>query len=392
SADQPSAEPAGTDVADAESLDDGVADETDSPVDPSEQSVNSDEEQVDVALPAFHDEAVEPSEAAGFDAASSDDAESDAAESNAAESNAAESDAVEPGAAAHVEAIAELEWVDETEPESDLIPEPAPEAEPQPQPQPQPDPELESEPEPEPDVEPTAAETPAQELIAPVQSAAWDAQPSAAPALASKWGTEDWSPRTQRPGPRDPREIVRPIPAFLNRRVPVDSDVPPAPRIQAPTPPVDAGAIEPAPLVQPAFTRPPAIEPVTTNDPEFTTDVDSTRVVQRGSGGERFVLQFSTGESVMVFGSGLLGRNPMAQPGEEFEQTLAISDPSKSVSKTHLEFGQSQGSFWVLDRFSANGTVVREPETAPRRCEPGRRYQVVRGTRVDIGEQFFIVS
>ena len=26
------------------------------------------------------------------------------------------------------------------------------------------------------------------------------------------------------------------------------------------------------------------------------------------------------------------------------------------------------------------------------RCEPGKRYRIVRGTRVDIGEQFFVVS
>jgi len=121
-------------------------------------------------------------------------------------------------------------------------------------------------------------------------------------------------------------------------------------------------------------------------------DLERTRIVRRPETGERFVLQFSTGESVMVFGSGLVGRNPLLQPGEPLDQIVVISDPSKSVSKTHLEFGQDQGSFWVNDRFSANGTIVREPETPARRCEPGRRYRIVRGTRVDIGEQFFIVS
>ena len=121
-------------------------------------------------------------------------------------------------------------------------------------------------------------------------------------------------------------------------------------------------------------------------------DLEQTLIVPRREQGERFVLQFSTGESVTVFGSGLLGRNPVPQPGEYFDQLVAISDPGKSVSKTHLEFGQEAASFWVSDRYSGNGSIVREPEASPRRLTSGKRYRIVRGTRVDIGEQFFIVS
>jgi hypothetical protein len=46
----------------------------------------------------------------------------------------------------------------------------------------------------------------------------------------------------------------------------------------------------------------------------------------------------------------------------------------------------------VSDRYSTNGSTVRQPDAEPKRCEPGRRYFVARGTRVDIGEQFFVVS
>ncbi len=121
-------------------------------------------------------------------------------------------------------------------------------------------------------------------------------------------------------------------------------------------------------------------------------EIEQTLIVPRREAGDRFVLQFSTGESVTVFGSGLLGRNPVPQPTEYFDQLVSISDPGKSVSKTHLEFGQESGSFWVSDRFSGNGSAVREPESPPRRLVAGKRYRVVRGTRVDIGEQFFVVS
>lgn len=128
------------------------------------------------------------------------------------------------------------------------------------------------------------------------------------------------------------------------------------------------------------------------SDFEEDEDVEATRIVTATGGGDRFVLQFSTGESVTVSGSGLIGRNPSAQPGEYVDQLVSIFDAGKSVSKTHLEFGQESGRFWVSDRYSTNGSVVRQPESEPRRCEPGRRYFVVRGTRIDVGEQFFVVS
>ena len=121
-------------------------------------------------------------------------------------------------------------------------------------------------------------------------------------------------------------------------------------------------------------------------------DLEETRIVRQAPGGPRWVLQFSTGESVTVAGTGLVGRNPVPEPGEYFDQLVSIVDPGKSVSKTHLEFGQAAGKFWISDRYSGNGTVVREPDSTPKRCDPGKRYRIARGTRVTIGEQFFVVS
>lgn len=121
-------------------------------------------------------------------------------------------------------------------------------------------------------------------------------------------------------------------------------------------------------------------------------DLEATRISRAGRAGERFVLQFSTGESFTVYGTGLIGRNPRSEPGEYFDQLVRALDPSRSVSKVHLEFGQDAGNFWIMDRFSGNGTIIREPDSLAVRCEPGKRYRLSRGTRVEIGEQFFIVS
>lgn len=103
----------------------------------------------------------------------------------------------------------------------------------------------------------------------------------------------------------------------------------------------------------------------------------------------RFTLQFSTGETVSVRGSGLIGRRPLPQPTDRFDHLVQITDPGMSVSKSHLEFGQHDGDFWINDRASANGTIVRHPPGTALRCEPGRRYLVARGSQVDIGDQFF---
>jgi hypothetical protein len=106
----------------------------------------------------------------------------------------------------------------------------------------------------------------------------------------------------------------------------------------------------------------------------------------------RFVLAFSTGETLTVFGTGLIGRKPLPQPGESFDQLVQIADHSLSVSKTHLEFGEHEGVLWVSDRFSGNGTIVRRPDDGAIRCEPGRRYLVPRGSRVELAEQNFTVG
>lgn len=107
---------------------------------------------------------------------------------------------------------------------------------------------------------------------------------------------------------------------------------------------------------------------------------------------ERFVLQFSTGDSVTVVGSGLIGRHPRPEPGEFFDELVRVHDSTRSVSKTHLEFGQEGGEFWIKDRFSGNGTVLRGPDAPVVQLVADRRYRVPRGSRVDLGDQFFVVS
>ncbi len=186
------------------------------------------------------------------------------------------------------------------------------------------------------------------------------------------------------PLPGDTRAIT-PVPVIRPQPVALTGPEPAAPSVPEAAPdPVTLDPVTPA-SVLPADVVPASAAPT-------AADVESTRIVPRGTGGARFVLQFSTGESYTVLGSGLAGRNPRPEPGEYVDHLVTIVDPGRSVSKTHFEFGQHEGVFWVSDRHSGNGSVLREPGAEPRVCEPGRRYPVVRGTRIDIGEQFVVVS
>lgn len=178
----------------------------------------------------------------------------------------------------------------------------------------------------------------------------------------------------------------------------------PTPPPAALTPPADRPrpeAVEPE-AVEPEAVAPEAVEyadrssdgssDVSSERSSEADDLEATRIVNPSRKGGRFILQFSTGETFTVHGSGLVGRNPQPEPGEYFDQLIRVLDPSRSVSKTHLEFGQDSGAFWLKDRYSGNGTIVREPDSQPVRCQPEKRVRIMRGTRVDIGEQFFIIS
>jgi hypothetical protein len=257
--------------------------------------------------------------------------------------------------------------------------------------------ESESEPEPEPLVEPEPVAVAAPR---PAPSAGPAEPPPAAPVFRSRAAAHDAAAAPERcaqcGAPLAPSDIFCPECGFVRQRT--------TPRSR----PNDTNVLDPFPWGLPRPTETPVAHrhasiPFEPEEPPLPpardvkpfaeiADVAETRLVPRGPRGERFVLQFSTGESISVSGSGLIGRNPVAEPGEYFDSLVAIVDPGRSVSKTHLEFGQDGTSFWVSDRYSGNGTVVREPDREPRRCEAGKRYRVARGARVEIGEQFFIVS
>ncbi|MFC4225119.1 FHA domain-containing protein [Lysinibacter cavernae] len=104
-----------------------------------------------------------------------------------------------------------------------------------------------------------------------------------------------------------------------------------------------------------------------------------------------FTLQFSTGQELTVVGHSLLGRNPKTNQGESVENLLVVIDPARSVSKTHLEVNIIDGKLWITDRHSGNGTRVRLHNAPETELTPGQAVEVAARSRVEIGNEFFIV-
>ncbi len=70
------------------------------------------------------------------------------------------------------------------------------------------------------------------------------------------------------------------------------------------------------------------------------------------------------GAGVRLAGALLFGRDPAAIPERPDARLLPVSDPGKTVSKTHalLEPDPAGGSVRVVDLFSTNGVAVDSPE------------------------------
>lgn len=142
-----------------------------------------------------------------------------------------------------------------------------------------------------------------------------------------------------------------------------------------------------APVVRPAdagFVEP---EPVGLGDLEHTRLRPSVPAPRVG-----LHLRFDTGEELDVEGDGLVGRNPVAEPGTH--HVVAIVDPDRSISRVHLAFGPEPGGrrLWVVDRGSTNGTVLVRPDGTSVALPPGTRAVVEPGWTVRFGRRSLLVQ
>lgn len=119
---------------------------------------------------------------------------------------------------------------------------------------------------------------------------------------------------------------------------------------------------------------------------------ESTRLVPRVGGrpsrspDQGWVVALDDGRQVAISGLVLLGRDPTARPGEQVAELVAVTDNSRTVSKTHLAVGVDNKGVFVMDRGSTNGSAIAASTGKYEPCQPGELVRVREGQIVSFGD------
>ncbi|MCQ6269871.1 RDD family protein [Pseudarthrobacter sp. R1] len=103
-------------------------------------------------------------------------------------------------------------------------------------------------------------------------------------------------------------------------------------------------------------------------------------------------IRLDDGRDFQLDRSVLVGRNPVGQSGEQQAQLLAVDDPGRSISKTHLHLLTDGAGIWVTDRNSTNGSAVTTPDGHRTPLQPGVPAFVTPGSSVHFGDRTFYLG
>ena len=164
----------------------------------------------------------------------------------------------------------------------------------------------------------------------------------------------------------------------------------------APSPQVPPPTREPSPDPAPApiSGSSPAAAPLAAQEPRKEPDADQAHrspAQAPTQAGPIPYLVVDSGERLPVDDTVLvLGRAPStSDPGQRL---VTLSDPTRSLSRTHLRVGCSKHGVWVEDAFSANGTHVRMRDGASYFLPRGERVEVPFGTVLLLGERRLTIT
>ncbi|WPU11328.1 RDD family protein [Pseudarthrobacter oxydans] len=124
-------------------------------------------------------------------------------------------------------------------------------------------------------------------------------------------------------------------------------------------------------------------------------DVERTQVRPQAGGPAPVAvlrIRLDDGRDFQLDRSVLVGRNPVGQSGEQHAQLLAVDDPGRSISKTHLHLLTDGAGIWVTDRNSTNGSAVTTPNGARTPLAPGVPTFVTPGSSVHFGDRTFYLG
>ncbi|MFK0007345.1 RDD family protein [Paenarthrobacter sp. NPDC090520] len=169
----------------------------------------------------------------------------------------------------------------------------------------------------------------------------------------------------------------------------VPATAPHAPDVQ---PSHDPNQWRPPVAPRPGNASPAVVPPHAASPAAVHPDDDLDRTQMRpGAARVQAVLRIRVddGQDVQLGGTVLVGRNPAPQPGEATQQLLPVSDPGRSISKTHLHLRVDGDGVWVTDRNSTNGSAVTTPDGIQTRLHPGEAVFVRPGSTVHFGDRSF---
>lgn len=129
--------------------------------------------------------------------------------------------------------------------------------------------------------------------------------------------------------------------------------------------------------------------------PHVDDDVERTQVRPGSSGPAQVAVlrvRLDDGRDFQLDRSVLVGRNPVGQAGEQHAQLLAVDDPGRSISKTHLHLLTDGAGIWVTDRHSTNGSAVTTPDGLRTPLVPGVPTFVNSGSSVHFGDRTFYLG
>lgn len=192
------------------------------------------------------------------------------------------------------------------------------------------------------------------------------------------------------------QQVLSPVAGATAAQTPVRQT--PAPQPSAALPPAP---LAPSPSVTMPYTSPSSFGPSDSAaghrvPPQHVDDDVERTQVRPGTSGAAPVavlrIRLDDGRDFQLDRSVLVGRNPVGQAGEQHAQLLAVDDPGRSISKTHLHLLTDGAGIWVTDRQSTNGSAVTTPDGLRTPLVPGVPTFVTPGSSVHFGDRTFYLG